>query len=385
MRNKMKKILAVILLAVFLPACAGMEETTDTVTVQPADVEAVQQEKGKAKVPKEEKLEVHFIDVGQGDATLIRQGDHAMLIDAGNNDKGTAIQSYLQSQKIEKLDYVIGTHPDADHIGGLDVVLYKFSWEKVLMPDLEKDSRTYEDVIRVIKDQNKTITLPRVGDIYSLGEAEFTIVAPQEKSYGTNSNDYSIGLRLVFGNNSFLFTGDAEEDAERDMTESGQELSAEVFKAGHHGSSTANTEEFLRLVHPTAVVISCGENNSYGHPHAEVMNELRSMGADVYRTDEQGTIVASSDGETITWNCSKSESWQAGEPKGSYKEKQEIAAKKEEPEDEGTFVLNENTRKFHFPSCSSVNEMKAKNRRYTKKTREEVIEAGYESCKRCNP
>lgn len=385
MRNKMKKILAVILLAVFLPACAGMEETKDTVTVQPADVEAVQQEKGKAKVPKEEKLEVHFIDVGQGDATLIRQGDHAMLIDAGNNDKGTAIQSYLQSQKIEKLDYVIGTHPDADHIGGLDVVLYKFSWEKVLMPDLEKDSRTYEDVIRVIKDQNKTITLPRVGDSYSLGEAEFTIVAPQEKSYGTNSNDYSIGLRLVFGNNSFLFTGDAEEDAERDMTESGQELSAEVFKAGHHGSSTANTEEFLRLVHPTAVVISCGENNSYGHPHAEVMNELRSMGADVYRTDEQGTIVASSDGETITWNCSKSESWQAGEPKGSYKEKQEMAEKKEEPEDEGTFVLNEKTRKFHFPSCSSVNEMKAKNRRYTKKTREEVIEAGYESCKRCNP
>lgn len=385
MRNKMKKILAVILLAVFLPACAGREETKDTVTVQPADVEAVQQEKGKAKVPKEEKLEVHFIDVGQGDATLIRQGDHAMLIDAGNNDKGTAIQSYLQSQKIEKLDYVIGTHPDADHIGGLDVVLYKFSWEKVLMPDLEKDSRTYEDVIRVIKDQNKTITLPRVGDSYSLGEAEFTIVAPQEKSYGTNSNDYSIGLRLVFGNNSFLFTGDAEEDAERDMTESGQELSAEVFKAGHHGSSTANTEEFLRLVHPAAVVISCGENNSYGHPHAEVMNELRSMGADVYRTDEQGTIVASSDGETITWNCSKSESWQAGEPKGSYKEKQEIAVKKEEPEDEGTFVLNENTRKFHFPFCSSVNEMKAKNRRYTKKTREEVIEAGYESCKRCNP
>lgn len=385
MRNKMKKILAVILLAVFLPACAGMEETKDTVTVQPADVEAVQQEKGKAKVPKEEKLEVHFIDVGQGDATLIRQGDHAMLIDAGNNDKGTAIQSYLQSQKIEKLDYVIGTHPDADHIGGLDVVLYKFSWEKVLMPDLEKDSRTYEDVIRVIKDQNKTITLPRVGDIYSLGEAEFTIVAPQEKSYGTNSNDYSIGLRLVFGNNSFLFTGDAEEDAERDMTESGQELSAEVFKAGHHGSSTANTEEFLRMVHPAAVVISCGENNSYGHPHAEVMNELRSMGADVYRTDEQGTIVASSDGETITWNCSKSESWQGGEPKGSYKEKQEIAVKKEEPEDEGTFVLNENTRKFHFPSCSSVNEMKAKNRRYTKKTREELIEAGYESCKRCNP
>lgn len=385
MRNRMKTIFAAILLAVFLPACAGLGETKDTDPVQPSDLETLQQEKGSAKVSGGETLEVHFMDVGQGDATLIRQGSHAMLIDAGNNDKGTAIQSYLQSQGIEQLDYVIGTHPDADHIGGLDVVLYKFSWEKVLMPDFEKDSRTYEDVIRVIQDQNKTITKPEVGSTYALGEAEFTIVSPREKSYGTNSNNYSVGLRLVFGNNSFLFTGDAEEEAEQDMLESGQELSADVFKAGHHGSSTANTEEFLELVHPKAVVISCGENNSYGHPHAEVLNELRSRGTDIYRTDEQGTIVASSDGETITWNCANSESWQAGEPTGSSKETQETAEVDETGGLEGAYIVNENTRRFHHPSCSSVNEMKTKNRRDTQDSREQLIEAGYQPCGRCHP
>lgn len=168
-------------------------------------------------------LEVHFIDVGQGDATLIKQGEHAMLIDAGDNSKGTAVQAYLQSQNIKSLDYVIGTHPDSDHIGGLDVVLYKFEWDTVMMPDLEKDTRTYEDVKRVIQDKNQKITVPKAGDTYTLGEAEFTIVCPQKSDYGDNSNNYSIGLRLTYGENHFLFTGDAEEESEQDMLASGMD------------------------------------------------------------------------------------------------------------------------------------------------------------------
>lgn len=328
-------------------------------------------------------LEVHFIDVGQGDATLIRQGEHAMLIDAGDNSKGTAVQSYLQSQKIEKLDYVIGTHPDSDHIGGMDVILYKFDWDMVMMPELEKDTRTYEDVVKVIQDKNKKITVPVPGETYSLGEAEFTIVCPQKAEYGANSNNYSIGLRLTFGENSFLFTGDAEEASEEDMLESGMELSADVFKAAHHGSDTANTEEFLKAVQPKTVVISCGEGNSYGHPRAAVMNELRQMRIEVYRTDEQGTIVAYCDGEGITWNCSPSESWKAGEPVGSSvgQQKQEDT----QGSSEGQYVINENTGKFHEPSCGSVEQMAEKNRMYTDKSREELIEEGYEPCKRCNP
>lgn len=259
-------------------------------------------------------LEVHFLDVGQGDATLIRQGEHAMLIDGGDNSKGTAVQSYLQSQGIKYLDYVIGTHPDADHVGGLDVVLYKFSWKQVILPDVEKDTRTYQDVLRVIEGKNQKITRPKVGDTYRLGGAEFTVIAPVKEDYGDSWNDYSIGIRLTFGESRFVFTGDAEEDAEEDMLDMGMDLSADVFKAAHHGSDTANTLPFLEEVNPEAVVISCGEENRYGHPRAEVLNHLRSMGIKVYRTDEQGTVVAVSDGSTITWNCAPSESWKAGEP-----------------------------------------------------------------------
>ena len=258
-------------------------------------------------------LEVHYLDVGQGDCTLILCDGHAMLIDAGDNDKGTAVQSYLESQGVTELDYVIGTHPDADHIGGLDVILYKFDCQTVLMPDFEKDTRTYDDVIQTMKQKCYENTSPRTGETFELGSAVFTIVAPNGE-YGDNANDYSIGILLQHGGNRFLFTGDAEEASEADMLENGMDLKADVFKAAHHGSRTANTEEFLNAVDPDYMVISCGQDNSYGHPHAEVMNRLRIMGISVFRTDEQGTIVAHSDGTEITFNMSPDESWKAGEP-----------------------------------------------------------------------
>lgn len=337
-----------------------------------------------------ETLEVHFIDVGQGDATLIKQGDHAMLIDAGDNDKGTALQSYLQHQGVEHLDYAVGTHPDSDHIGGLDVVLYKFSWDQVIMPDLEKDTKTYQDVLRVIQDKGTEITYPKAGAVYSLGSAEFTVIAPVKEDYGDNWNDYSVGISLQFGKNRFVFTGDAEEDAEQDMLAQGIDLSADVLKAAHHGSDTANTMEFLEEVNPRAVVISCGEGNSYGHPRAGAMNNFRSIGAEVYRTDEQGTIVAVSDGETITWNCSSSESWKAGEPKGSSvrEEEPEEAAELQPGESDleqgpETYVINTNTGKFHKDTCSSVEQMQEENKEYSSLSVQDLKARGYEPCGRC--
>ncbi len=261
-------------------------------------------------------LEVHYLDIGQGDCTLIRNGDHAMLIDAGNNNKGTAVQAYLESQGITHLDYVIGTHPDADHIGGLDVVIYKFDCDAVWMPDYEKDTKTYDEVIQAAKTKGYTIEHPLAGEEYTLGEATVTIVCPVKEDYGSNANDYSIGVRIAFGETSFLFTGDAEEESETDMVESGEVLKADVLKAAHHGSRTANTEAFLEAVDPSCVVISCGEDNSYGHPHAEVLNRLREKGISIFRTDDQGTVVAVSDGQMITFNMSPSENWTPGEPKG---------------------------------------------------------------------
>ena len=260
-------------------------------------------------------LEVHFLDVGQGDATLIRCGEAAMLIDAGNNSWGDDVRDYLEYQGIGDLDYVIGTHPDADHIGGLDVVMEAFDCGTVIMPDYEKDTQTYTDVTDVMEEKGYELTLPQVGTVYELGEAAFTIVAPNGE-YGDNANDYSVGILLEHGENRFLLTGDAEEDSEADMLDNGIDLSADVLKAAHHGSRTANTEAFLERVNPEYVVISCGEGNSYGHPHAEVLNRIREMGIKVFRTDEEGTVVATSDGAGITFNVPPSESWQAGEPKG---------------------------------------------------------------------
>lgn len=331
-------------------------------------------------------LEVHYIDIGQGDSILIKQGEEAMLIDAGNNSKGSLVWSYLLSQNIEQLTYVIGTHPDADHIGGLDVILYKFDCKNIFMPACENDTQTYQEVVDTLKTKNQSAIVPSCGDTYTLGSASFQILTDTGKDYGENTNDYSIALRLTFGSISFLFTGDAEEAAEQDMLESGLTLSADVYKAAHHGADTANTEDFLRAVAPTYCVISCGKDNSYGHPRAGFLNNLRGMGISVFRTDEQGTIVAVSDGKTVTFNCSPSTSWKAGEPVGSGEGNNENEENgKEDTVTEEQYVLNTNTRKFHRPDCESVEKIADKNKRISDKTRENLLEEGYEPCKNCNP
>lgn len=401
----MKKYLSILLiLCMCLTACTTTNQATSTSEKSQSDTtsgEAVQsgQEEKAAKAPDTSKpegtLEVHYIDVGQGDATLIKCGSHAMLIDGGNNNKGTTVQLYLKKQGVESLDYVIGTHPDADHIGGLDVIVYKYNCEKVIMPDYEKDTRTYQELVDVIHDKNMKITYPVVGEQYALGEAEFTIIAPNSNSYGGNANDYSVAILLEYGKNRFLFTGDAEEASEMEMLSNGIELSADVYKVAHHGSRSASTQEFLNAVQPKYAVISCGEGNSYGHPHAEVLNRLRSMGVEVFRTDEQGSIIASSDGENITWNCSATDSWQSGEQTESDRENSED----ENPGDENsgnaisdavtseqtTYVLNTNTKKFHRETCSSVSQIKEENFQKVQTSREELEQSGYSPCKNCNP
>ena len=396
----MKKYLSILLiLCMCLTACTTTNQATSTSEKSQSDTtsgEAVQsgQEEKAAKAPDTSKpegtLEVHYIDVGQGDATLIKCGSHAMLIDGGNNNKGTTVQLYLKKQGVESLDYVIGTHPDADHIGGLDVIVYKYNCEKVIMPDYEKDTRTYQELVDVIHDKNMKITYPVVGEQYALGEAKFTIIAPNSNSYGGNANDYSVAILLEYGKNRFLFTGDAEEASETEMLSNGIELSADVYKVAHHGSRSASTQEFLNAVHPKYAVISCGEGNSYGHPHAEVLNRLRSMGVEVFRTDEQGSIIASSDGENITWNCSATDSWQSGEQTESDRENSEDensgnAISDAVTSEQTTYVLNTNTKKFHRETCSSVSQIKEENFQKVQMNREELEQSGYSPCKNCNP
>lgn len=332
-------------------------------------------------------LQVHFIDVGQGDSTLVVCGGEAMLIDAGGDSKGTTVQLYLQRQGIAELAYVVATHPDSDHIGGLDVILTKFDCGVVIMSDVPADTAAYRDVADAMRYRGYQNTLPEVGGTYALGDAVFTIIAPVGDY--PDDNNSSIGIRLVHGDNSFLFTGDAGAEAEEDMTGSGMDISARVLKAGHHGSSTSTSEAFVSAVSPAYAVISCGNGNPYGHPHKEALDVLKDAGVQVFRTDEQGSIVAVSDGVFLSWNTEPSDSWSRGKGKTDGGEAAVPAAGSlpvpEEGDGDITYVINKNTYKFHKPECESVDAIKESNREDTAMSREEVISLGYIPCKRCAP
>lgn len=335
-----------------------------------------------------DKMELHFIDVGQGDATLIKCGEHAMLIDAGDDSKGTAVQNYLKKQKVEKLDYLVLTHPDSDHIGGAPTVITKFEVKRVFISNYEKDNKSYQKLIQALDDKDVKYITPRVGSRYYLGTASITILAPN-KEYD-NPNDASVSLIIKNGDNKFIFSGDAGEDAEKDILDNDIDISADVYHVAHHGSKTSTSKEFIKAISPDYAVISCAEGNSYGHPHAETLNTLRMRGVKVYRTDEEGSIIATADGKKITFSVPASETWKAGEPTGSTSSNKEVTSEVKEsaPETsasnttELTYVLNVKTMKFHKPSCNSL---PTANRKDTSESRESIIAQGYVPCKKCNP
>lgn len=377
---------------VLLTACGGSgagDEQSDTLEWQQEKTESTVREDGtgqggtSAAVQETETdvMEVHFIDAGQGDATLITCGRYSMLIDTGLADNGTALQNYLQKQGIERLDYLVLTHPDSDHIGGAPVILTKFEIGQVLVSNYEKDNKTYRKLMQALDDKRLKAVTPQVGSVFTLGSAECTVLAPND-TYD-DPNNASIALMVKNGENSFLFTGDAEKKAEKDILKNGLPLQAQVYKAGHHGSRSSSTEDFLDAVAPEYAVISCGEDNSKGHPHAATLNNLRARGVKVYRTDEQGSLTAISDGSVITWNAAPSETWKAGEPTGSGKQETSVPQPAADTEQTAlTYVLNSDSKKFHLPSCDSL---PTANRVDTDLSREEIIEQGYVPCKKCNP
>ena len=326
-------------------------------------------------------LEVHFLDVGQGDSTLIISDSHAMLIDCGESAKGTWIQNYLKKQGIEKLDYLILTHPDSDHIGGAPVIITKFEIENVFMSDFVKNTSTYEKVLQSLTYKNLSWNTPDIGSKYTLGDAEFTILSPSI-SY-EDANNSSIEILLTNGTNTFLFTGDAEEQKEKDTLKENEFTHIDVYKAGHHGSKTSSSEGLLSAITPTYTVISCGEENDYGHPHSEVLNRLRQYNSQVFRTDEQGTVVAVSDGENITWNCAPSETWQSGEAKGKTETITQTTLITEDTA--ATYICNTNSMKIHLSNCESVAKISEKNKWYTNDSKESLLKQGYAPCKICNP
>ena len=324
-------------------------------------------------------LKIHFIDVGQGDSILIQQGDRFMLIDAGDNQYEQTVVNYLKQNNVSKLDYVIGTHPHADHIGGLDAVINAFDVEKIIMPSIIRTTKTFEDVIVAIKNKGLKITTPNAGDTYTLGNAKFTIVAPNSSSYD-NLNNYSVVLNLKHGSNSFLFTGDAEDVSENEILNKNYDIKADVLKVGHHGSNTSTSAEFLKAVNPKYAVIQVEKDNKYGHPHAEVIERLQQYNIEIYRNDLNGTIIANSDGKNIRFEM-KASPQQPNAPPAQEVQKKETSPAIQDAI-QTSYIGNKNSKIFHVNICSTL---PAENNRVYFKNREEAIESGYRSCKRCNP
>ena len=341
-------------------------------------------------VPAGSQLQVHFVDVGQGDCSLIICDGEAMLIDAGDNDKGTRVQKYLKDQGISNLKYVIGTHPDSDHIGGLDVIIYKFSCDNILMPDATSDTKTYLDVLSAIDSKGYKITTVGQGDKFNLGSASFEILSPVKGHPYAEDNNNSIVLRLDYYNNSFLFMGDAEYQPQQVMIYDVEiNAKADVVKVSHHGANSGYMKGFYDEVDPKFAVISCGKGNKYGHPHSDVLNDFKNRGVCVFRTDEQGTIVAVSDGNNIVFNKTESTTWAVGEPISDVANVNDASQQNTEvaPVEGIAYVLNTNSMKFHYPTCDSVKDMKQKNRLDITCAREVLLEQYPDAvpCKRCNP
>ncbi|WP_373845009.1 ComEC/Rec2 family competence protein [Clostridium sp.] len=242
---------------------------------------------------------VHYIDIGQGDSELIQINNKNLLIDAGPTKNTNKLLSYLNSINIKKLDYVIATHPDEDHIGGMSTIIDTYPIGKFYAPKKTVTTRTFENMITELKSKNMKINVPTAGMHLDLGEnTKAEIIAPNNNNY-EDTNNYSIVLKISYGNTKFLFTGDAEKLSEKEILDKNYDISSNVLKVGHHGSSNSTSDEFLDKISPEIAIISCGENNKYGHPHKETLRKLKKRNIRIYRTDIDGTIILTSNGRDI--------------------------------------------------------------------------------------
>lgn len=278
------KIITALLLSVFIfAACSSSNSTVDT-----------------SNTDTKNSIKISYIDVGQGDSALIQVNGKNLLIDAGTNESTNKLISYLDKQNIKKLDYVVATHPHEDHIGGMDTVIKKYDIGQFYAPKKLTNTKTFESMISALKSKNLKINVAKAGVNLDLGKnVKCEMVAPNSDNYGDNLNNYSAVIKITYGNSKFLFTGDAEKLNEKEILDKNYDISSDVLKVGHHGSSSSSSKSFLDKVSPKIAIISCGKNNDYGHPHRETINELTKRKIQIYRTDVDGTIVLKSDGNKI--------------------------------------------------------------------------------------
>ncbi len=276
----MKKKYTVILTIIFMVLAGAFELFQGTVAITPG-----------------EELKVHFLDVGQGDSIFIElPTNETILIDASIKDASDKIIKYLKEENVSKIDYVFATHPHSDHIGGMSAVIKAFDIGQIYMPKAVTTTKTYENLLLTIKDKNLKIKTAKAGNtIIDTDDLKLVVLAPNQDSY-ESLNNYSIVLKLTYKEKSFLFTGDAETLSEKEIT---GDVEADVLKVGHHGSRTSTSQAFLNKVNPSYAVISVGLNNDYKHPHQEVLDRLEKKNIKIYRTDQNGDIIFTTDGYNI--------------------------------------------------------------------------------------
>lgn len=367
-----KRFLAVwVVFALLMTGC-----TSDMQTAQNSSPAVSQTEMG------DKQLTIHYLDVGQGNAALLESQGHYMLIDGGNRKASSFVVSYLKKQGVEKLDYIIISHFDEDHLAGAIGALHQFPVETVLTADYTADSSIYNSYTKTMQEKGYQETHPSQGDTFSFGDVKFRVIAPV--SYGhQDENEDSVGVIVENGENSFFFGGDMGKTGENEVMDSGVSLKADVFLLNHHGSYLSR--EFLDAVSPSYAVISCGDGNSYGHPREDTVKLLEQPQIPVFRTDKQGTVLLYSDGENIAYDQEPCNDYSPGNRTASGdKEEPSLAVNNAGPE-ECDYVLNVHTKKIHLPSCSALNNMKEENKAYYKGTKEELLEDGYEACGTCKP
>ncbi len=251
----------------------------------------------------QELLKISFIDVGQADSILIENDNKNMLIDAGNNEDGDKLVKYFKEHNIDSFEYLVGTHPHEDHIGGLDNIINNFNIKNIYMPEVITTTKTFEDVLKAIDNKNLSITVPKINDTLKLGNATLKVIYTGNDEKDLNNS--SIVLKLTYYNNTFLFTGDATSKVEQLIID--KDIQSDVLKIGHHGSKYSSTLDFLKKVNPKYAIISVGKNNSYNHPSDSTISKLTKLNIPIYRTDKLGTIIVTSNGKDIKINNIKTD------------------------------------------------------------------------------